>query len=399
MAVNVIRDECIGCGACESACPFGAIVMQEDKAVITDACTSCGGCLEACPVQAIVRQEEAKEVHLDIQEYKDVWVFIEQTEGQIRNVSHELLGEGRRLADDMGQQLAGVLIGQNVESLAREVFASGADKVYLVEGNEYQHYNSDAYTIALTDLVNSYKPNVILLGATINGRDLAPRVACRVSTGLTADCTQLGIDEQTGLVAWTRPAFGGNIMATILCPDHRPQMGTIRPKVFKRPVQDFSRTGELIRVASKVKPEDLRTKLVEVVKVCTAACNLEEAEIIVSGGRGLGKPENFALVEKLAEVLGGAVGASRAVVDAGWIPAQHQVGQTGKTVGPKVYIACGISGAIQHVAGMSSSDCIIAINKDPDAPIFKVADYGVVGDVMEVLPALIDEFGKAKQAG
>ncbi|MEW6695792.1 MAG: FAD-binding protein [Bacillota bacterium] len=399
MAVNVIRDQCIGCGACESACPFGAIVMQEDKAVITDACTSCGGCLEACPVQAIVRQEEAKEVQLDKQEYKDVWVFIEQTEGQIRNVSHELLGEGRKLADDMGQQLAGVLIGQNVESLAKEVFASGADKVYLVEGDEYRHYNSDAYTIALTDLVNSYKPNVILLGATINGRDLAPRVACRVSTGLTADCTQLGIDEQTDLVAWTRPAFGGNIMATILCPDHRPQMGTIRPKVFKRPAQDFSRTGELIRVASKVKPEDLRTKLVEVVKVCTAACNLEEAEIIVSGGRGLGKPENFALVEKLAEVLGGAVGASRAVVDAGWIPAQHQVGQTGKTVGPKVYIACGISGAIQHVAGMSSSDCIIAINKDPDAPIFKVADYGVVGDVMEVLPALIDEFGKAKQAG
>ena len=395
--IKILKEECIGCGACEGVCPFGAITMQEDKALISEACTACGACLETCPVQAIIREEEVSAVEMDKQSYKDVWVFMEVAEGQIRHVSHELLGEGRKLADVMGCQLVGVLIGDNVESLAKEVFASGADRVYLVEGNEYRDYNSDAHTIALTDLVNTYKPNVILLGATINGRDLAPRVACRVGTGLTADCTMLGIDEQTGLVAWTRPAFGGNIMATILCPNHCPQMGTIRPKVFKRPVQDFSRSGEVIRVPSKVKPEDIRTKLVDVVKVCTAACNLEEAEIIVSGGRGLGKPENFSLVEKLATVLGGAVGASRAVVDAGWIPPQHQVGQTGKTVGPKIYIACGISGAIQHVAGMSSSDCIIAINKDPAAPIFKVADYGIVGDLVEVLPALIEEFEKNKQ--
>jgi electron transfer flavoprotein alpha subunit len=216
---------------------------------------------------------------------------------------------------------------------------------------------------------------------------------------LTADCTNLGIDPATGLVAWTRPAFGGNIMATILCPDHRPQMGTIRPNVFKRSAPDYSRTGEIIKVASKVKMTDIRTKLLEIIREGVASANLEEAEIIVSGGRGLSKPESFALIEELADVLGGAVGASRAVVDAGWKPALYQVGQTGKTVGPKVYFACGISGAIQHVAGMSSSDIVIAINKDPEAPIFKIANYGIVGDVMEVIPALIDEIKKVKAAG
>jgi electron transfer flavoprotein alpha subunit len=225
---------------------------------------------------------------------------------------------------------------------------------------------------------------------------LGPRVACRIGTGLTADCTGLDIDDATGLVAWTRPAFGGNIMATILCPEHRPQMGTVRPSVFKKPEPDYTRKGEIIRAKSKVKAEDIRTKLIDVVKVCTVACNLEEAEIIVSGGRGLGKPENFCYVEELANVLGGSVGASRAAVDAGWKPHMHQVGQSGKTVGPKIYFACGISGAIQHLAGMSSSDIIIAINKDPDAPIFRVADYGIVGDVLEVLPISTEEFRKIK---
>ena len=397
MAVKITA-ECIGCGACVSTCPFGAIEMRGDKAFITDACTMCGACIEACPVKAIVREEEAKTVTVDKSAYKDVWVYIEVSEGKPRNVGLELLGEGRKLADAKGQKLAGVLIGDNVAGLAKEVFAAGADLVYLVEAPELAHYNTDGYTITLVDLIKNHKPDVILLGATNDGRDLGPRVACRVGTGLTADCTGLGIDEATGLVAWTRPAFGGNIMATILCPEHRPQMGTVRPSVFKRPVPDYAKTGEIVRVPSIVKAADIRTKLVDIIKVCTASCNLEEAEIIVSGGRGLCKPENFSLVEELANVLGAAVGASRAAVDAGWKPALHQVGQTGKTVAPKIYIACGISGAIQHLAGMSSSDVIIAINKDPDAPIFKMADFGVVGDIHEVLPIMTEEFKKIKQA-
>lgn len=399
MAVKVIADECIGCGACVSTCPFGAIEMREDKAFITEACTACGACIDVCPVGAIIREEEAPKAAAATKDaYSGVWVYIEQIEGQARGVGIELLGQARMLADQMKQDVAAVVIGENVESLAKEMFAYGADKVYLVEGPEYAHYSTDAYTIAFTDLINTYKPSVILMGATNDGRDLGPRIACRVETGLTADCTGLSIDEQTGLVAWTRPAFGGNIMATILCPDHRPQMGTVRPKVFKKPEQDPSRTGEIIRVASKVKASDIRTKLIDIIRVCTTSCNLEEAEIIVSGGRGMCKPENFAMIEELADVLGGAVGASRAAVDAGWKQALHQVGQTGKTVGPKIYFAVGISGAIQHLAGMSSSDIVIAVNKDADAPIFKMADYGIVGDAMEVLPLLIEEFRKIKQA-
>ncbi len=398
MAIKIIQEQCIGCGACVPVCPFGAIIMQDDgKAFITEACTACGACLEVCPVEAIIREEVEKKVAMDKADYKGVWVYVEQIDGHIRGVSHELVGEGRKLADAMKQELAAVLIGNNVEALAKDLFASGADKVYLVEGPEFNHYTTDAFTITVTDLINTYRPSVILLGATNDGRDLAPRVACRVGTGLTADCTGLDIDAETGLVGWTRPAFGGNIMATILCPDHRPQMGTIRPKVFKRPVADYSKSGEIVKVASKVKAENIRTKFIELLQVCTSSCNLEEAEIIVSGGRGMCKPENFKLIEDLAEVLGGTVGASRAAVDAGWKPALHQVGQTGKTVGPKIYIACGISGAIQHLAGMSSSDVVIAINKDADAPIFKMADYGIVGDVMEVVPILIDELRKARE--
>lgn len=398
MAVKVIEATCIGCEACVSTCPFGAIEMRDGKAFITEACTACGACIDVCPVGAIVREAEEKAVVADKGAFSGVWVYIEHVEGQARSVGHELLGQARMLADQLKEDVAAVIIGEKVEHLAKDAFASGADKIYLVEGPEYAHYSTDAYTAAIADLIGAYKPSVILMGATNDGRDLGPRVACRVQTGLTADCTGLSIDEQTGLVAWTRPAFGGNIMATILCPDHRPQMGTVRPKVFKRPEQDFSRSGEIVRVASKVKSEDIRTKLVDVIRVCTASCNLEEAEIIVSGGRGMCKPESFKLIEELADVLGGAVGASRAVVDAGWKPALHQIGQTGKTVGPKIYFACGISGAIQHLAGMSSSDVVIAINKDPDAPIFKVADYGIVGDVLEVLPVLIEEFKKLKQA-
>ena len=388
MSVKILSEECIGCQACINSCPYGAIVMKDDKAVITEDCTFCGACESSCNVSAIVVEREKTEDREDISSYKGVWVFIEHRDGRIRNVSLELIGEGRKLAQELGEEVSAVLIGDNVAEMSREIFASGADNIYLIEGSAFQHYTTDAYTIAFTHLIKKHLPSVILLGATNDGRDLGPRVAARVKTGLTADCTSLSIDPDTRLVAWTRPAFGGNIMATIFCPDNRPQMGTVRPKVFKKPVPDYNRTGKIFREELAISEKDIRTKLIDVVKVCTFSCNLEDAEIIVSGGRGLGKPEGFRIVEDLAQVLKGTVGSSRAAVDAGWMPYPHQVGQTGKTVAPKIYIACGISGAIQPLAGMQTSDVIIAINTDPDAPIFKVATYGIVGDVYQVVPAL-----------
>jgi len=388
MSVKILSEECTGCQTCIDSCPYGAIVMKDDKAVITEDCTFCGACESSCPVSAIVVEREKAEEPEDISSYKGVWVFIEHRDGRIRNVSLELVGEGRKLAEELGEEVSAVLIGDRVAEMSKDLFASGADNVYLAEGSAFKHYTTDAYTIVFTHLIRKYRPSVILLGATNDGRDLGPRVAARVKTGLTADCTSLAIDPETRLVAWTRPAFGGNIMATIFCPNNRPQMGTVRPKVFKKPEPDYSRTGKIIREELAINEKDIRTKLIDVVKVCTFSCNLEDAEFIVSGGRGLGKPEGFRMVEELAQVLKGTVGSSRAAVDAGWKPYPHQVGQTGKTVAPKIYIACGISGAIQHLAGMQTSDVIIAINTDHDAPIFKVATYGIVGDVYEVVPAL-----------
>lgn len=395
MAVIIKEELCIGCESCIDTCPFGVIEMKDDKAVINVGCTSCGACVDSCPSEAIINVAEEAVVVEDKDSYKDVFVYIELYEGKPRNVGLELLGQGRMLADKMNQKLAGIIIGDNVAELAKEAFAYGADKVYIVDAPELKNFNTDGYAMAFEDLIKTFKPSVILLGATKDGRDIGARVACRVRTGLTADCTGLGIDAETGLVAWTRPAFGGNIMATILCPEHRPQMGTVRPAVFKKPLPDYTKTGEVINVVSKAKPEDIRTKLIDIIKIAGSSVNLHEAKIIVSGGRGMGKPENFVLVQALADVLGASVGSSRAAVDAGWMPYPHQVGQTGKTVGPTIYFACGISGAIQHLAGMSSSEVIIAINNDPEAPIFGVANYGIIGDVLEILPVLTEELKKA----
>ncbi len=327
---------------------------------------------------------------------KNIWVFIETDEGKAKSVGLELLNPGRMLADKSGEKLIAVVLGRDNTEAVSQVQQYGADQIISVEGAEYEKYSFDAYTYAMTELVQKYNPSAILIGATNNGRDFGPRLSCRLHTGLTADCTSLDYDEESGNVAWTRPAFGGNLMAVIMCPNTRPQIGTVRPGVFKKlPVE--GKAAEVIWETVEVPADKIRTRLVESVRETAAGIlNLEDAEIIVSGGRGMGGPENFSLLEDLAGVLGGAVGASRAAVDAGWIGHAHQVGQTGKTVGPKLYIACGISGAIQHLAGMSGSDCIVAINKDPEAPIFKAADYGIVGNVFEVLPVLTEEIKKLK---
>ena len=328
---------------------------------------------------------------------KDLWVFVETNEdGTAKNVGLELLTPGKDMAAKQGGALVAVVIGSKVDEAVKAASEHGADKVIVVDGPEYASYTTDAYAIALCTLVEKYGPTSMLIGATNNGRDLGPRVSCRLHTGLTADCTALDVDEESGNVAWTRPAFGGNLMATIICPDHRPQIGTVRPGVFKK-ADPTEGKAEVIREDIHVAPDQIRTKLLESIKEAAGEMvDLEGAEIIVSGGRGVGGPEGFAPVKELADALGGVVGASRAAVDAGWIAHAHQVGQTGKTVGPKLYIACGISGAIQHVAGMSSSDCIVAINKDPDAPIFDIADYGLVGNLFEVLPLLTAEVKKLK---
>lgn len=328
---------------------------------------------------------------------KDLWVFVETNEdGTAKNVGLELLTPGKMMAKKQGGLLTAVVIGGKVDQAVEAASAYGADQVLVVEGPEYAHYSTDAYANAICELVAKYGPTSMLIGATNNGRDLGPRVSCRLKTGLTADCTALDIDEETGNVAWTRPAFGGNLMATIMCPNTRPQIGTVRPGVFKKSAPAEG-SAAVIREDIHIDPKDIRTQVLEIIQeMSSEEVNLEDAEIIVSGGRGVGGPEGFAPVKALAEALGATVGASRAAVDAGWISHSHQVGQTGKTVGPKLYIACGISGAIQHLAGMSGSDVIVAINKDPEAPIFDVADYGVVGDLFEVLPVLTEEIKKAR---
>ena len=328
---------------------------------------------------------------------RNVWVFIEVVRGKIKGVSLELLGQGRKMADDLGEKLVAIIPGNEIEDFAKMAIHYGADEAIVVDQKELKDYSTDGYTKAMCTLIKKYNPAVLLIGATNNGRDLGPRVSSRMQTGLTADCTELGVDSENRLVKWTRPAFGGNLMATILCPDHRPQIGTVRPGVFKKPEEDTGRKGEIIHETVEFGPDEIRTRIVEVITEAGGAdVNLEEAEIIVSGGRGVGGPEGFEVLKELADEIGAQIGASRAAVDSGWISSLHQVGQTGKSVGPKIYIACGISGAIQHVAGMSSSDVIIAINKDPDAPIFNIADYGIVGDLFEIIPELTKRIRSSK---
>jgi len=395
MPIKILEEKCTGCGRCLSACPFGAIELKGKSAVIKDNCTLCGACVDVCPFKAIVLTKDKPFISSTYspQEARGVWVFAEQEGGNIHSVTYELLGKGRELANKLQTELCAVLLGSKMEGKSEELIKRGADKVYLAESEEFLNYRSDIYTDALVDLIREYKPEIILAGATSVGRSLIPRVAATLRTGLTADCTGLEIETEKKILLQTRPAFGGNIMATIICPERRPQMATVRHKVLPEAQINKERKGEVILVQLK---RDLisNIKIEDIVKEVDKTVKLTEADIIVSGGRGLGKKENFALIEELALVLKGAVGASRATVDSGWIPYSHQVGQTGKTVCPKVYIACGISGQIQHLVGMQSSKIIIAINKDPEAPIFKVATYGIVGDLFEIVPALIKKLKK-----
>ncbi len=389
MRIIIRTEKCSGCGECVSSCPYTAIEIKDNKASINEYCNFCSTCLNVCPEGAIVEIAEEGDVKeaADLSSYKGVWTFAEQREGKLASVALELLGEGRKLADQRKAELSAVLFGAD-EHEAQELIKWGADKVYHVADPALKRFNDEPYSQLLIKLVRQYKPEIVLAGATAIGRSFVPRVAGKLKTGLTADCTALEIDNDSGNLLQIRPAFGGNIMATILCPNYRPQIATVRPRVMKKGIYDPDRNGKIISVSADGITS--RTKVLEVVQE-TSECmvNLQDAEIIVSGGRGLGDTKGFALIRELAELLGGAVGASRAAVDEGWIPYRHQVGQTGKTVCPKIYIACGISGAVQHLVGMQSSDIIIAINKNAEAPIFNVATYGIVGDIYEVLPMMI----------
>jgi len=399
MSIKVITEKCVGCKLCIKTCPFGAIEVINKEAVIDlNKCTLCGACIESCEFDAIVLDKLSPtdmQFPKKFDEYKDIWVFCEQKKGVVQSVAYELLGRGKELADMLGVELCGVLLGENIKEEAYKVIHRGADKVYLVDSNALKHYQDEPYSKVLIQLIKEYKPEIVLSGASSIGRSLISRVAIGVHAGLTADCTGLDIDKKERLLLQTRPAFGGNIMATIICPNHRPQMSTVRHKVMKEAGENKNRKGKIIEKSYDSHTYSSRTRLLDIVEEIEETVNLTEANVIVSGGRGMQSPENFKLIEDLAKALGGAVGASRAAVDSGWKTYSHQVGQTGKTVCPKIYIACGISGQIQHLVGMQSSDIIVAINKDPHAPIFTVATYGIVEDLFEVLPELTRRFKEA----
>ncbi|MFC1944032.1 FAD-binding protein [Chloroflexota bacterium] len=389
MSIHIDIDNCTGCGGCVEVCPFGVIEIINDVAIVGEGCNLCGACRDTCAFDAVII--EVPQDTPPAEDSRGVWVFAEQRDGRLRDVVYELLAKGRDLADSLGTELAAVCLGDNVEGID-ELIHYGADRVYIAESPHLNHYNDDLYAHALTRLIREHRPEVLLAGATSLGRAFIPRVAAIIETGLTADCTGLDIDPETKFLMQTRPTFGGNIMATITCQSRRPQMSTVRPRTFKRGTPDSNRQGEIIKVDLDKEAVTSRTRLLDFIEDITERVKLEGADIIVSGGRGLGRPENFQVIKELADALGGAVGSSRPPVDEGWIPYSHQVGQTGKTVCPRLYIACGISGSVQHMAGMQTSEVIVAINEDANAPIFEIATYGIVGDLFQVVPLLTDRF-------
>ncbi|MHB8074793.1 4Fe-4S dicluster domain-containing protein [Desulfosporosinus fructosivorans] len=443
MTVLVDKAKCIGCGACVMECPVEAIDLIDGLAVVDPKkCNDQGKCVMVCPTNALalpnqpIKPDQPKEKidpesgsKFNLQDplpeavsdyasgnekktirsnvapvaggdvWSGVWVIIEYTNGLVAPVAWELLGEGRKLANAIGCELCGVITGHMVDSVIPEAFAYGAEKVYVIDHPVLKDYRTEPYAEAITSLVTKYQPEIILMGATSMGRDVFPAVATKLKTGLTADCTVLGIDPETKLLLQTRPAFGGNIMATILCRTSRPQMSTVRPRVMAMPERVEGREGELIREEFSSNESDFLTKVLEFIPSDAKSAFLDKAEIIVAVGLGLGAKRNMVLAEELAEVLGATIAGSRGAVESGWLTHDQQVGQSGITVRPKVYIAMGISGAIQHLVGMETSDFIIAINNDPEASILQVANYGIVGDLFEIVPALTAEFKKRLQHG
>jgi electron transfer flavoprotein alpha subunit len=412
--VRLLPGKCIGCGRCEPACPVNAISYDEKGEPIIDRekCIGCLRCVKVCPVDAIEKfvpegalrvtepeekVEEEAATAVEGREWKGVWVFVEQMEGRAEAVSWQLLGKGKELARDLGVDLAAILLGSNVEHLSDEAAGFGADTVYIVDDPVLKEYRPETYLKSVKYLAEKYAPEVFLIGATGLGRDLAGAIATSLETGLTADCTSLSIDKENRYLEQTRPAFGGNIMATILCEKARPQMASVRPNVIPTPPYETGRKARVVRESITFEEKEILTRILEIVPVqCESSVDITAMNVVVSGGRGLSGKEDFRMLEELADLLGGVVAGSRSAVDAGWITHERQVGQTGKTVRPKLYVACAISGAIQHLVGMQDAEYIIAINKDKGAPIFDVAHLGIVGDVFEIIPGLIEKLKQTK---
>jgi len=385
--IKLLPEKCIACSLCVKACLFSGIRLEGKVPVLTEHCTGCGACVEVCRVGAIVSEGKPAPPP-DLGDYRDIWVIAEQQEQAVHAVSHELLGKARELAAERGCRVAAVLAGSGIKNRAQSLIDGGADVVYLADAPFMYPYRTRPHARVIAALIAEHKPEIVLIGATCMGRDLAPRLANGCKTGLTADCTGLAIDPQDGCLLQTRPAFGGNIMATIITAHHRPQMATVRPGVMQA-VHAEGRPGTIVPFTARPDAGDDLVQVLKTIAKPGSGVQLEKAPVIVSGGRGLQGPDNFSMLEELAGLLSGQVGASRAAVDMGWIEHPHQVGQTGKTVKPRLYIACGISGAIQHLAGMQHADVIVAINRDPYAPIMKIAHIALIGDVHKIVPELI----------
>jgi electron transfer flavoprotein alpha subunit len=383
------QEKCVGCGICLKSCASKSLSIVNKKAVVNDDCILCGICLDSCPFEALSIEKENSST-IDCSKYSDIWVFAEQHKGKILPVAYELLGKGKELAKEKKCKLIAVLIGKDIKAKAKDLIAYGADHVYVCDDINLESNMDERYVEVFDELIKKHKPEILLLGATGFGRSLAPRIAARVGTGLTADCTVLEIDKETGLLKQTRPAFGGNLMATIVCPNHRPQMATVRPGVMSIQEIDYLQEGGITSVPYEFSVEGSIKILNEV--LASEVKSISDADVIVSVGRGIGAQKNMALAEKLAKLIGGSVGVTRPLVDVGWSEYKNQIGQTGSAVAPKILITCGVSGAIQHLAGISGAETIISINADPDAPIFSLSHYKIVGDCVEILKKMISSF-------